>query len=92
MAKKPKPGRTPKGRSEQGAPPEQARKVGRPPAGGRRPAYTLYVRIDPALGAAFERYVEETKPKPTQTSAVELALEKLLTEAGYWPPPDASEK
>jgi hypothetical protein len=66
------------------------RKPGRPSTGGRKPAYILYVRINPALGAAFDRYVEETRPKPTATSAAELALEKLLAEAGYWPPPESS--
>ena len=62
------------------------KRPGPPPSGGRRPAYTLYCRIEPALGAAFDRYLSETRPKPTATSAVELALENLLTAAGYWPP------
>jgi hypothetical protein len=62
------------------------RKPGRP-ATGRRPTYLVYARIDPALGAAFDQYLEKTRPKPTTTAAVELALERLLTEAGYWPPP-----
>lgn len=64
------------------------RKPGRPSTGGRKPGYVVYARINPALGAAFERYVEETRPKPTQTSVIELALERLLAEAGYWPPPE----
>jgi hypothetical protein len=53
----------------------------------RAPAYVLYARIDPKLGEAFERYLAVTKPTPTATSAVELALERLLEAAGLWPPP-----
>ncbi len=52
---------------------------------GRSPAYTLYARIDPELGAAFEDYINHTKPKPTNTSAVELALEEFLRDKGFWP-------
>ena len=62
------------------------RKPGRP-ATGRKPTYIVYARVSPALGAAFEQYLERTRPRPSTTSAIELALEKLLTEAGYWPPP-----
>lgn len=68
-----------------------SKKTGKPgrPAGrpaGRQPKYSLSARIDPAIGAALERYVEDTEPRPTHTSVVELALRRLLKEVGYWPP------
>jgi len=38
------------------------------------------------LFAALERYIAETKPQPTEASALRLALEQFLERAGYWPP------
>lgn len=64
------------------------KKPGRPTAGGRKPAYVLHCRIEPVLGKALERYIDATRPTPTLTSAVELALEQLLQAAGFWPPPE----
>lgn len=52
---------------------------------GRSPHYQLFVRIDPDLGDAFQEYLDETEPKPTTTSAVELAIKLLLKQAGRWP-------
>jgi hypothetical protein len=57
---------------------------------GRSPAFTVFVRIPLDLGEALERYVDETRPKPTTTSAVTLAIEELLRKAGFWPPPPGS--
>ncbi len=53
---------------------------------GRSPAYTVYARVPPDLGAAFEAYLNSLKPKPKATAAVILALEMLLTSEGFWPP------
>src|SRR5262245_31141660 len=53
---------------------------------GRKPAYTLFVRISPQLGAAFEGYVAATEPRPSRTSVLELALREYLTRRGVWPP------
>lgn len=46
----------------------------------------LNVWIAASVVDALDNYVEGTEPKPTATSAVELALKRFLTEAGYWPP------
>ena len=59
-----------------------------------RPGKTnINVWISAPIAAAMERYIEETEPTPTATSAFELALKRFLTEVGYWPPtvtpPDA---
>lgn len=59
-------------------------KPGRPK--GRKPAYVIYVRVDPAIGAALDAYIDQTEPRPSQTAAVELALKRLLTQAGFYPP------
>lgn len=75
-------------------PPEEGegpRKPGRP-ATGRKPTYILYARIQPRLGAAFEAYIEATKPKPSQTAALELALEEFLTSRSFWPPPASGDQ
>jgi hypothetical protein len=53
---------------------------------GRRPAYTVYARISPELGEAFEQFLASRRPKPTLTSAVEMAIEELLKSEGLWPP------
>jgi hypothetical protein len=57
---------------------------GRPP--GRVPSVTIFARVPPALGEALEAYVEATRPKTTNTAVVELALERYLSEVGFWPP------
>jgi len=55
-------------------------------AQGRSPAHTIYVRIEPGLGAALERYLNETEPRPSLTAVVELALRRYLSAVQYWPP------
>lgn len=62
------------------------RKPGRPK--GRKPSYTVYARVDPVLGQALEAYIDRTEPRPSQTAVIELALKRLLKEAGFWPLPD----
>ncbi len=60
------------------------------PSGGkqnRSPGYVVYARIDPEIGAAFERYMATREPATTARLAVEYALKRVLTEAGLWPPP-----
>jgi hypothetical protein len=47
----------------------------------------LNIWIDGRLAEAFERFIEEHRPRTDKTAAVEHALEKMLTELSYWPPP-----
>jgi hypothetical protein len=67
---------------------DKPKKPGRPQT-GRKPTYILYARIKPSIGAALDAYIAATRPTPTQTSAVELALEEFLAKQGFWPPSDA---
>jgi hypothetical protein len=53
-----------------------------PPRAGQK---ALGVYIDEKLADALAAYIRDTRPKPSKTSVIELALEKLLTDAGYWP-------
>jgi hypothetical protein len=67
-----------------------AKKRGRPPIHpeGQKPKRSgknINVWVNEEIGAAFERYLETTKPTPTNTSAIELAIELLLRQAGQWP-------
>lgn len=62
------------------------KKRGRPVKRVRK-GYTLAVYIDPVIGEAFDRFLAAHKPRTDKTAATELALEKLLTEYGFWPPP-----
>jgi len=53
----------------------------------RAPNYALFARLPPGLGAAFDRYLESQRPKPTANSAVVVAMEEFLQKRGFWPPP-----
>jgi hypothetical protein len=55
----------------------------------RSPAYTVYARIDPALGAVLEKHIDSVRPKTTLTAVLELAIEEYLAKQGLWPPTDA---
>lgn len=57
-----------------------------PPSKRKRTGRNLNVWIDPAIMDAFDRYVAETEPNPTNTSTVETALKRFLGSVGYWPP------
>jgi hypothetical protein len=64
----------------------------KPPRGtGRTPRYILYARIDVALGEVLDRYVRDTKPRPSATSVTELALQEYFERLGLWPPPPDDE-
>ena len=52
---------------------------------GRRRSYTIFLRVRPELGAAFDEYLESLRPKPTSTAAFEVALEEFLQARGFWP-------
>lgn len=56
---------------------------------GKRAAGTanLNVWIAREVVAALRRYVADTEPSPTLTSAVQLALTRFLTREGYLDPP-----
>ena len=71
-------------------PGKSARRGSAKPPQGRSPSFTINARINLALGQAFDRYVQETRPKPTITSALEHALEEFLSPRGYWPPAGGS--
>jgi hypothetical protein len=60
------------------------RKPGRPK--GRQPTYTLYARVAPEVGAAFERYIEATEPRPSDKAVIELAIKEFLRSRDFWPP------
>lgn len=45
---------------------------------------SAYIRDE--LADAFERYLRETRPRPTRRSVFEAALEDFLSAKGYWPP------
>jgi hypothetical protein len=56
---------------------------------GKKPKRTgvpVYAYVDPELRHALDRYLEETRPNPSLTSALEVALEEFLKARGYWPP------
>jgi hypothetical protein len=57
----------------------------------RSPSYTIYARIRPDLGEAFERYLNSLRPKPTQVKALEALLEDALGELGFWTAPGAED-
>lgn len=40
---------------------------------------------------AFDRYVEETEPKPSKTAILAMLIRRFLGEKGYWPPPASRE-
>ncbi len=48
----------------------------------------LNVYVNKRLGLAIKRFIATTKPRPTKTSAVELAIEKLLESEGIPIPTD----
>lgn len=52
----------------------------------RSPAYTVYARINPALGAALD--LKLSRSRRSLTAELELALEAWLAADGLWPPPD----
>jgi hypothetical protein len=60
-------------------------------APGRSTAYTVYARIDPELGAAFEAYVKSLRPQPSNTATIEVFFEECLQARGFWPPPGKKE-
>jgi hypothetical protein len=54
---------------------------------GRSPAYVVYARIDPAIGAALDRYMESLEAAPSMKASLEAALKHFLKAKGFWPPP-----
>lgn len=69
----------------------EPRKPGRPSKKRVRKGYTFAVYIDPRIGEAVERFLDEHEPRTDKTALAEMALKKLLTEFGYWPPPPPPE-
>lgn len=52
----------------------------------RSPAYTVFARIPPELGAALDAFVNSLRPKPTATSVLQVCIEEFLKQKGFWPP------
>jgi hypothetical protein len=46
----------------------------------------LGVEIDADLADALDTFIDARRPRLTKRSALEWAIEKLLTENGHWPP------
>ena len=64
------------------------RRPGRPKGTLRKPnAINVNAWLNHELGLAFERFVDDQRPRVTRTSAVEQLFEEALTIHGYWPPP-----
>jgi hypothetical protein len=53
----------------------------------RRPAVTLFARVEPDLGNAFKAHVETIRPKTSDQAVIEMLIERYLKELGLWPPP-----
>lgn len=51
-----------------------------------RSGVPLYVYIPDDMGAALQKYLDESLPRVSKTSAVEAAMAAFLEEKGYWPP------
>jgi hypothetical protein len=51
----------------------------------RSPSYTVFARIPPELGEAFEAYISSLRPKPTATAVLQVCIEEFLKEKGFWP-------
>lgn len=49
-------------------------------------SYTVYVRIDPALGEAFDAEIKTMRPKPSARAVVEMLIEEWLKSRKAWPP------
>ncbi len=64
------------------------KKRGRPP--GRKPAYTIHVRIQESIGDAMDAFAAAQDFPPTTTAVVEHALKRYLSEQGFWPWPRPS--
>jgi hypothetical protein len=72
--------------------PSKTKPAGKKRKPPNRSGEPINVWVDPELRAALNAYVEEIEPRTTLTGAVELALKRMLTQAGYWPRPTAVEK
>lgn len=62
------------------------------PRGRGRPAkpgmVALHVKIPAALHEALEKFIAESKYRPSKTTATESALVMMLQSEGYWPESD----
>lgn len=62
------------------------RKQGQANKPNRRPAVTVYARIDPEIGSALNQYLASADPEPSVTAVVESSLKLFLAKHGFWPP------
>jgi hypothetical protein len=46
----------------------------------------LAFHLSQALLDAFDAYIASLEPRPAESTVLRLALEKYLTEKGFWPP------
>lgn len=54
----------------------------------RSPSYIVYARVNPSIGEAMDAFIAKTKPTPSQTAVVELALEEFFSKHGVMPEAD----
>jgi hypothetical protein len=59
---------------------------GRPPT-GRRPFVSLYLRVDPEISEAIDRYLAGKIPRTTTNAAIVQFIVRGLEAEGLWPPP-----
>ena len=63
--------------------PEQQPTPERQPS--RRSGKPVQVYLSDKLSEALDAYIERTRPKPTKTAVIEMALEDLLRKSGDLP-------
>ncbi len=62
------------------------RRPGRPPQGGRTPAYLLNTRLKPEFEDMIDEYIRKSKPEVTIKAIVEAALLDFFAASGIYPP------
>lgn len=55
----------------------------------RSPNCALFVRVEPELGNALEKYMDSLVPlRPSLTVVLKAAIKEYLARKGFWPPSD----
>jgi hypothetical protein len=52
----------------------------------KRSGKPIQAYISDEMHDALQAFIENSRPRPTMTSVVEMALEDLLRKVGAWPP------
>ena len=64
--------------------------TGRPPT-GRKPADTLFARVDPEIGKAFRDYIAGMRPRVDISAMLTVLIEDFLRSQDRWPPPSPTD-